>query len=459
MRLVHQYSSRPPSLPYVQVAAKRASCAALAVAVVLAGAAAAGGAPAPVAAAAPAAVLPGLSPAAPAPTAAGVARALAGPLADPGLGAAPHVEVIDARTGRVLLDRLGTVPTIPASTEKLLTAAAALTVLGPRTRFTTRAMTAGADLFLVGGGDPTLSTQPVATGYPTVADLNALARGVAARHLKVTRVVAVAPQYGGPDEAPGWSASYLPEGQIARVRSLIVDEAKFVPGLGPSGRVADPVGAAAQAFQNALAAAGAPVTSATTGTLLPPSARLAASVTSPPVSALVERMLNFSDADIAEGLARQVAVKLGQPATFAGVAEALTTVAHRLGLLTAGDSRILDGSGLSRDNAIAPASLTRLLRLAVTGSRPQLRTMLAALPVAGFTGTLAARFTGAAASGAGQVRAKTGWLNGAAALAGLVTTADGRLLIFAALAPAQIRSAGESALDRLAATLATCGCR
>ena len=216
MRLVHQYSSRPPSLPYVQVAAKRASCAALAVAVVLAGAAAAGGAPAPVAAAAPAAVLPGLSPAAPAPTAAGVARALAGPLADPGLGAAPHVEVIDARTGRVLLDRLGTVPTIPASTEKLLTAAAALTVLGPRTRFTTRAMTAGADLFLVGGGDPTLSTQPVATGYPTVADLNALARGVAARHLKVTRVVAVAPQYGGPDEAPGWSASYLPEGQIAQ---------------------------------------------------------------------------------------------------------------------------------------------------------------------------------------------------------------------------------------------------
>jgi D-alanyl-D-alanine carboxypeptidase/D-alanyl-D-alanine-endopeptidase (penicillin-binding protein 4) len=57
------------------------------------------------------------------------------------------------------------------------------------------------------------------------------------------------------------------------------------------------------------------------------------------------------------------------------------------------------------------------------------------------------------------VRAKTGWLNGAVALAGVVTTASGRLLIFAALAPATGRGAGEAALDRIAAALASCGCR
>ena len=113
------------------------------------------------------------------PTAAGVARALAGPLSDPGLGGTPHVEVVDALTGRVLLDRLGRVPTIPASTQKLLAAAAALMVLGPRTRLTTRVMVSGQDLYLVGGGDPTLTAAPVFYGaYPASTDLSALAAAV-----------------------------------------------------------------------------------------------------------------------------------------------------------------------------------------------------------------------------------------------------------------------------------------
>ena len=404
----------------------------------------------------PAAVLPGLSATATMPTTVGLTKALATALADPGLGVAPHVEVIDALTGKVLLDRLGTATAIPASTQKLVTAAAALMTLGPRTRFTTRVMTAGTNVYLVGGGDPTLSAQPSDGSYPTVADLNALARAVAARHQPVGQVIAVAPDYGGPEEADGWNDSYLSDGEAARVRSLFVDEAKVRPGIGPSVRYSDPVQAAALSFKAALANAGVTSGVASVGAV-PQGATLVASVKSPPVSALVERMLTFSDDDIAEGLGRQIAMKLHKPPTFEGVGQALTQVTRQLGL-PAG-SHFSDASGLSRTDALAPATLTALLRLAVLGTHPELRTLLTAVPIAGFTGTLATRYTGTASIGAGLVRAKTGWLNGAAALAGVVTTADHRQLIFAADAPTFARYSGETALDRLAATLATCGCQ
>ena len=168
-------------------------------------------------------------------------------------------------------------------------------------------------------------------------------------------------------------------------------------------------------------------------------------------------MLTYSDDDLAEGLGRLIAARLGQPATFDGAARALLTVARNLGLPA--PARIADASGLSRENAIAPVTLTRLLLDASQGRPGPLRSLPAALPIAGFSGTRAVRFGGAASAGAGRVRAKTGWLNGAAGLAGFATTAEGRLLIFAALAPAPVRHEGEQALDQIAATLAACGCR
>ncbi len=405
---------------------------------------------------APAPVLAALPGTAPIPAPAGVARALAAPLADPGLGGDPHVQVLDAVTGQVLLDQRGAVPAIPASTEKLLTAAGALLVLGPTSRLTTRVLVSGRNLYLVGGGDSTLTSRPAATGYPTAADLTSLARAVARTHPSgVGQVVGVGDAYTGPDLAPGWPAYFLTEGEVARVRSLEVDEGRDAPGLLQVPRLADPVLAAAEAFRAALTAAGVHTEGAAVGAA-PGGARAVASVSSPPVSALVERMLDYSDADIAESLGRQVALSSGLPPTFAGTAAALEKVAAQLGL-PAGQS-IFDASGLSRSNALSPAALTTLLRQAAYGPFPQLRPLVAALPVAGFTGTLALRFTSDARVGVGHVRAKTGWLNGAAGLAGFVTTASGRLLIFAALAPAPARAAGEAALDRIAAALAGCGC-
>jgi D-alanyl-D-alanine carboxypeptidase/D-alanyl-D-alanine-endopeptidase (penicillin-binding protein 4) len=83
-------------------------------------------------------------------------------------------------------------------------------------------------------------------------------------------------------------------------------------------------------------------------------------------------------------------------------------------------------------------------------------------PVAGLTGTLDARYEGAATSrGAGLVRAKTGTLNTVIALSGYVVDADGRLLVFSfignGLAPGA--AGNRDAVDRAAAALAACGCR
>ena len=64
-------------------------------------------------------------------------------------------------------------------------------------------------------------------------------------------------------------------------------------------------------------------------------------------------------------------------------------------------------------------------------------------------------------SGRGWVRAKTGTLTGTSGLAGLVTDARGRVLVFAFLSnhiPPAATDDARAALDHLAATLAMCPC-
>jgi serine-type D-Ala-D-Ala carboxypeptidase/endopeptidase (penicillin-binding protein 4) len=187
-----------------------------------------------------------------------------------------------------------------------------------------------------------------------------------------------------------------------------------------------------------------------------------ARVVSPPLSAIVQQMLQESNNVIAENLARHVALAIGEPASFSAGAGAVVTELRRLGV-TSG-IRLVDGSGLSPDDAIAPETLVKILELAV--ARPRLRALLAGLPVAGFSGTLSAGesvFSSIGGAALGSVRAKTGNLGTVAALAGLVSDRNGSVLVFALMAD-QVPSAGvllqaASAMDSAAATLADCGCR
>src|SRR4051812_26540557 len=94
----------------------------------------------------------------PAASASGVTRALAPLLRAPGLGPRVRAEVLDGADGTVLLNRSGSAPAAPASTAKLLTAAAVLAVRPATYRITTtvRRGTGGA-VVLLGAGDPTLT--------------------------------------------------------------------------------------------------------------------------------------------------------------------------------------------------------------------------------------------------------------------------------------------------------------
>ena len=86
-----------------------------------------------------------------------------------------------------------------------------------------------------------------------------------------------------------------------------------------------------------------------------------------------------------------------------------------------------DGSGLSRQNRVPPALLSAVLAQVASGEVPTLEQILFDIPVAGLSGTLAERFDDEDTHAAsGLVRGKTGYLGGAATLAGVAVLPDGR---------------------------------
>ena len=392
-------------------------------------------------------------------TAAGVAGKLSGPLADHRLGSRVSATVVDAETGQVLLDRGAAEPVTPASTAKLATSVALLSVTEPDQRLTTR-LVAGSrpgDVVLVGGGDPTMSAAPAGkpTAYEGAARVSTLAALAKQAGLgPVSRVVVDSSLFSGPTMAPTWNPADVRGGYIAPITAAMVDAGRQD---GLRARSTAPDLAAGRALAVALGVAKAAVVRGRA----PVGATTLAAVSSQPIPRLVEQMLLASDNVLAEALARQVAIAEGGPASFAGAVDATREVLARLGMPAGGG--LLDGSGLSAQDRVTPALLAALLRAAADPDQPGLHALVPGLPVSGYLGTLDDRYrTGPAALAAGEVRAKTGTLDGVSSLAGLVRGADGRLLVFAVVAdrvPAGGTLPAEAALDEVAAALTTCGCR
>jgi D-alanyl-D-alanine carboxypeptidase/D-alanyl-D-alanine-endopeptidase (penicillin-binding protein 4) len=413
------------------------------------------------------------------PTAGGLAAMLGAALPAAATGSHVGIEVADAGTGQVLYSANPGSPATPASTTKVVTAVAALAVLGPDARFTTVVRQVGDTVVLVGGGDPTLAVNGYpSSDYPRPATLAQLAaataRALKAQGRRSVRLGYDTALFSGPDMAQGWSDTDISTGNVTPIVALEADQGRLTQGgaledfddwVNFRSRTADPVGVTVAAFAALLARDGITVTGAPAETAAPQSAPVLASVSSPPLVAIAGQMLQESNNVIAENLARHLAIALGMPATFSGAAEAEITELRRLGIAT--PISLVDGSGLSPEDAIAPESLIRVLMLAENA--PRLRGAITGLPVAGFSGTLSAGgsvFGGIGGTSGGMargvVRAKTGNLATVASLAGLVYDRSGNLLLFAIMAP-QVPSANQlqqaaDAIDAAAAGLAKCGC-
>ncbi len=363
----------------------------------------------------------------------------------------------------------GSDPVTPASLLKLLTVTAALSVLGPEHRFKTSVVSGvkSSDLVLVGGGDPLLTGSPL-TGpravpqYPTPASLDTLARRTATRmrqagvhrvHLRYD-----ASLFSGPAVNPTWPRSYLRDFVVSPISALEVDKGRVKAGRGP--RVEDPAATAAEKFADRLRARGIAVTGRVAASRVRHSASLVASVESPPLRAIGQHIIEMSDNEGAEVLLRQVALGSGRSGSSRAGIEAVKAALTGLGLDLSG-VKAYDGSGLSRADRLPLTVLLDVLQLAADPNHPELSFLLTSLPVAGFTGTLAYRFTDDAPDGLGLVRAKTGTLTGVHGMAGLVVTASGRPVLFAAVAdsvPKRRTLDARDQLDRIAALLASCRC-
>jgi D-alanyl-D-alanine carboxypeptidase/D-alanyl-D-alanine-endopeptidase (penicillin-binding protein 4) len=333
--------------------------------------------------------------------------------------------VVVRSAGETVADESGGRALPPASTVKLLTGLAAIEALGPRARLATRVLgprpAAGVvhgDLFLVGGGDPTLGTDAYArtlAARPRYAHFPVTRLETLADRVAASGVRRVAGRVLGDDSAldttrflSSWSETYRSE--VGPIGALVANGG-FDP-VGSASRVDDPAGQAAAVLTALLAARGIAVDGGAARGRAPSGTPEIARVESPPVRDLVAAMLEASDNLTAEVLTRLVGRAAGGAATTEAGVAAIEDRVRRLGIPTAGIA-LSDGSGLARSDRATCAALVAALDRA---REPRFRAVADGLPVAAERGTLITRFAGTPL--AHRLHAKTGNISGVVGLAG-----------------------------------------
>jgi D-alanyl-D-alanine carboxypeptidase/D-alanyl-D-alanine-endopeptidase (penicillin-binding protein 4) len=340
---------------------------------------------------------------------------------------------VDLGTGRVVYAHNVQTALLPASNEKLVVTYAALEALGPAFRMQTSVLGEGrfgpagvwtGNLVLKGGGDPTLDR----------AGLARLAEHVRAAGVRRVTGSLVADEswFDSRRSGPGWKTGFVPF------------ESQALSALSIEG-VADAAGTV-RLFREALARAGVRVAG---GTKIARAGGWPLAVHwSPPLAEILRHMDVVSDNFTAELVLKQLgAVVAGEGTTAAG-AQVVRSVlaAHAIPLVGV---RIADGSGLSGLDRMTPKALVTILQRG-WADREIRSVLFGVLPVSGRDGTLEDRMSRPPARG--NVRAKTGTLNGVSALSGYVR----ERFAFALLVNTQGLStyAAHAAQDRFATVLA-----
>jgi D-alanyl-D-alanine carboxypeptidase/D-alanyl-D-alanine-endopeptidase (penicillin-binding protein 4) len=358
------------------------------------------------------------------------------------------VLIVNPRTGDTLYSKNAGKLFMPASNMKIITSAAALTLLGPEYTYKTTFLTNGerrdslldGDLLVIGRGDPTVSDRMrvlATTVMDALAD-SLRAHGIRQVGGSIARVGNAFPDsiYGY-----GWQWDDLGEYYGAGVDELIFNEGMAPTTLRPPpdtvrdslyfGPAKDPAKAYLDALKDGLARKGIRVEGGVRDGILPTPFKMDTLFvfTSLPLRDILPALMKLSQNQIAEILLKTIGLERGGMGT---ADSALKIVGQQLlawGVQPDGFD-LYDGSGLSRHDLVSPETIVRVL------DRIQRDTAFAtyynALPIAGVDGTIKDSMKGTLAEG--NVHAKTGSIGAVRSLSGYVTTADGERLIFSVLA-------------------------
>jgi serine-type D-Ala-D-Ala carboxypeptidase/endopeptidase (penicillin-binding protein 4) len=345
------------------------------------------------------------------------------------LGAYSGAYVFDLTTGKRLFSRRPDVALAPASNEKLFTTAAALLLLGPDATLTTTLRAAPGttveptgvvrgDLYLVGGGDPSLNDAALTTLVRQLIDdhgVNEIVGGVIGDESLFDSL------RGGP------RTLFQRDGSMGGLLGALTWS------HGRSG-LGGPAQLAATRLQELLKAARVKMgRRPRTGKLATqaqstggePADQTLAWVSSPPLSRLVKITNQPSDNFYAEMLVKGLGARFGGAGTTTAGIDVVEAKMAELGIRPT----LVDGSGLSRADRASARQVVRLLR--AMRATPVAQVFDESLARPGGWGTLERRMLGTAA--VGRCRGKTGTLIGVSALSGYCTSRGGHLVAFSFL--------------------------
>ena len=323
----------------------------------------------------------------------------------------PSVSLIDVSTGEIVFESNAFSQRKPASTMKILAAAATLIHLQPDQVFTTRVSlgTVPDSIVIDGEFDPWISmdhrvaTKMNRTSFPRIA-FNSLSKvkessGGSIKKLKV--------YYNGiyANEVASYKAFYKKRGVTAAFIKVSDEKA----------------------------------TSLVSEEIL--------TSESPQVIKMLDWFLLWSDNQLSERMAKIAAKYAGNEFNDEGVAVTFAEILISFGINPA-QIVVIDASGLSRQNKVTAHALAQLLYK--IHSDPVLSRLIESLPVGGESGTLRNRYIETAPDAVGLVKAKTGTLTGTVSLAGYVQSGD-REYAFVIIADKIRRT--NSASDRARKTL------
>lgn len=400
------------------------------------------------------------------------------------------IEIISLKDGQKLYERNAKHMFVPASAQKIFTAASALSVLGADYRFETRLFRQDevkegilqGDLYLKGGGDPSLTTadlkklafQLSRTGIKTIQgdlvidnfDFDNISQGpgwmwdegaeywnspidaLLVNHSCVTvyvepgakentpAAVAIHPKIEGVN-VQNFAKTIKKNGELSISRRWVTKENLIEIGgtisLQSPGKqyeipVESPSLYAAILFRDLLAELGIQLTGKITFKQVPEWAETIAVHRSVTLSEIVNQVMKESDNLYSNCIFKKMGEKLYKtPGTWKKGAQALRVFLSDTAKINVDDLAIVDGDGESRYNLVSPHQLVTFLAWMKDQSLI-FPEFLSSMPLSGIDGSLQ-RMNDPLVKG--RIRAKPGTMTGISSLAGYATTQDGEQLAFA----------------------------